>query len=104
MFRAVTPDFGAMAEKQYYLEGAFRRMHVRLRTHAESVAFFGGGEREGRTVSAAFTSLQVSFGASVELARRLHNAFSMAACPARLFAPLGGAAFFRLLEQYTIEQ
>lgn len=63
--RAVTPDFGAMAEKQYYLEGAFRRMHVRLRTHAESVAFFGGGEREGRTVSAAFNSLQVNFSVSL---------------------------------------
>lgn len=48
-----------MAEKQYFLEGAFRRLHVRLRTHAESVAFFGGGAREGRTVNNSFQQLQV---------------------------------------------
>lgn len=55
----MTPDFGAMAERQYFLEGAFRRLHVRLRTHAESIAFFGGGPREGRTVTASFDQLQV---------------------------------------------
>jgi len=55
----VTPDFGALAERQYWLEGAFRRLHVRLRGHAESVAFFGGGAREGAAVDAAFLELQV---------------------------------------------
>ena len=57
-YRAVTPDFGALAERQYWLEGAFRRLHTRLRAHAESVAFFGGGAREGATVDAAFLQLQ----------------------------------------------
>lgn len=55
----MTPDFGALAERQYWLEGAFRRLHVRLRGHAESVAFFGGGAREGAAVDAAFQELQV---------------------------------------------
>jgi len=44
--RAVTPDFGSLAAVQYRLEGAFRAVHTRLRTHAESVAFFGGGAAE----------------------------------------------------------
>ena len=34
-------------------------MHTRLRTHAESIAFFGGGPREGRTVAAYFDRLTV---------------------------------------------
>ena len=34
-----------------------RNVHTRLRTHAESIAFFGGGPREGRTVAAYFDRL-----------------------------------------------
>lgn len=44
--RAVTPDFGGLTNVQYRLEGAFRGVHSRLRMHAESVAFFGGGAKE----------------------------------------------------------
>ncbi|CAL8461843.1 g1374 [Coccomyxa elongata] len=54
---AVTPDFGGLARKEYFLEGAFRNIHTRLRTHAESVAFFGGGAREGSTIATVFDSL-----------------------------------------------
>ena len=69
--RAVTPDFGALAERQYWLEGAFRRLHTRLRAHAESVAFFGGGAREGATVDAAFLELQARCTLQ-ELRRSMH--------------------------------
>ncbi|KAK9820297.1 hypothetical protein WJX72_008694 [[Myrmecia] bisecta] len=55
--KLVTPDFGALAKKEYFLEGAFRNIHTRLRTHAESIAFFGGGAREGSTVSTYFNKL-----------------------------------------------
>jgi ABC-type uncharacterized transport system fused permease/ATPase subunit len=44
--------------QEYYLEGAFRNVHTRLRTHAESVAFFGGGAREGSTIDAIFQRVQ----------------------------------------------
>ncbi|KVI04747.1 AAA+ ATPase domain-containing protein, partial [Cynara cardunculus var. scolymus] len=44
--RSVTPDFGDLGNREQELEGSFRFMHERLRTHAESVAFFGGGARE----------------------------------------------------------
>ena len=53
----MTPDFGRLANVQYQLEGAFRNVHTRLRTHAESVAFFGGGAKEGAIVAATFDSL-----------------------------------------------
>ncbi|KAL6523685.1 ATP-binding cassette sub- D member 1 [Orobanche gracilis] len=44
--RIVTPDFVDLTSREQQLEGTFRYMHERLRTHAESVAFFGGGARE----------------------------------------------------------
>ncbi|CAL5222677.1 g5077 [Coccomyxa viridis] len=54
---AVTPDFGALAKNEYFLEGAFRNVHTRLRTHAESIAFFGGGVREGKSIAVIFDNL-----------------------------------------------
>ncbi|KAK3043008.1 hypothetical protein RJ639_000985, partial [Escallonia herrerae] len=55
--RNVTPDFGDLASRQQQLEGTFRFMHERLRTHAESVAFFGGGAREKAMVESRFREL-----------------------------------------------
>ncbi|XP_024021422.1 ABC transporter D family member 1 isoform X1 [Morus notabilis] len=55
--RAVTPEFGDLASQEQQLEGTFRFMHERLRTHAESVAFFGGGAREKAMVETKFREL-----------------------------------------------
>ncbi|XP_021887084.1 ABC transporter D family member 1-like [Carica papaya] len=55
--RTVTPEFGDLASKEQQLEGTFRFMHERLRTHAESVAFFGGGAREKAMVESKFREL-----------------------------------------------
>ncbi|KAL2923533.1 ABC transporter D family member 1 [Bienertia sinuspersici] len=55
--RSVTPDFGDLASQEQQLEGTFRFMHERLRTHAESVAFFGGGAREKAMVESKFEKL-----------------------------------------------
>ncbi|KAL5566353.1 hypothetical protein UlMin_029517 [Ulmus minor] len=55
--RAVTPEFGDLASREQQLEGTFRFMHERLRTHAESVAFFGGGAREKAMVESKFGEL-----------------------------------------------
>ncbi|KAL3527746.1 hypothetical protein ACH5RR_012402 [Cinchona calisaya] len=55
--RSVTPDFGDLASREQQLEGTFRFMHERLRTHAESVAFFGGGSREKEMVESRFREL-----------------------------------------------
>ncbi|GJN36383.1 hypothetical protein PR202_gb25236 [Eleusine coracana subsp. coracana] len=56
--RAVSPDFGCLSGQEQELEGTFRFMHSRLRTHAESIAFFGGGSREKAMVEAKFMKLQ----------------------------------------------
>ncbi|VAH69909.1 unnamed protein product [Triticum turgidum subsp. durum] len=55
--RAVSPDFGDLSNQEQELESSFRFMHSRLRTHAESIAFFGGGSRERAMVEAKFATL-----------------------------------------------
>ncbi|KAF7128970.1 hypothetical protein RHSIM_Rhsim10G0162600 [Rhododendron simsii] len=55
--RSVAPDFGDLASREQQLEGSFRFIHERLRTHAESVAFFGGGAREKMMVESRFQEL-----------------------------------------------
>ncbi|KAL8034186.1 hypothetical protein ABFX02_12G011400 [Erythranthe guttata] len=55
--RGVTPDFGDLTSREQQLEGTFRYMHERLRTHAESVAFFGGGAREREMIESRFGAL-----------------------------------------------
>lgn len=55
--RSVTPDFGDLASREQQLEGTFRFMHSRLRSHAESIAFFGGGSREKSVVDSRFHEL-----------------------------------------------
>ncbi|XP_040937828.1 ABC transporter D family member 1 isoform X6 [Gossypium hirsutum] len=55
--RTVTPDFGDLTSREQQLEGTFRFMHERLRTHAESIAFFGGGAREKAMVESRFREL-----------------------------------------------
>ncbi|KAK1294460.1 ABC transporter D family member 1 [Acorus calamus] len=55
--RSVTPDFGDLMSREQQLEGNFRFMHTRLRTHAESIAFFGGGAREKAMVDSKFIEL-----------------------------------------------
>ncbi|KAK4430578.1 ABC transporter D family member 1 [Sesamum alatum] len=55
--RFVTPDFGDLTSREQQLEGTFRYMHERLRAHAESVAFFGGGAREKEMIESRFREL-----------------------------------------------
>ena len=55
--RLVTPDFASLMNDQYELEGAFRGSHTRLRTHAESIAFFDGGHREGQEIAKHYEAL-----------------------------------------------
>ncbi|XP_052878288.1 ABC transporter D family member 1-like isoform X1 [Gossypium arboreum] len=55
--RTITPDFGDLTSREQQLEGTFRFMHERLRTHAESIAFFGGGAREKAMVESRFREL-----------------------------------------------
>ncbi|GAB2267048.1 ATP-binding cassette sub- D member 1 [Dionaea muscipula] len=55
--RNVAPDFGDLMSQEQQLDGTFRYMHERLRTHAESVAFFGGGARERVMIEMKFQKL-----------------------------------------------
>ena len=53
--------------QEYFLEGAFRNVHTRLRTHAESIAFFGGGVREGKSIAVIFDTLISHLRAVVDI-------------------------------------
>uniref|UniRef100_A0A7I4B8A9 ABC transporter domain-containing protein n=1 Tax=Physcomitrium patens TaxID=3218 RepID=A0A7I4B8A9_PHYPA len=55
--RVITPDFGALTSKEQQLDGSFRYIHSRLRTHAESIAFFGGGSRQQAVTAGRFKAL-----------------------------------------------
>ncbi|XP_022942560.1 ABC transporter D family member 1-like [Cucurbita moschata] len=55
--RMAAPDFGELTSQEQKLEGTFRFMHERLRTHAESIAFFGGGSREKAMIESRFEKL-----------------------------------------------
>ncbi|EEH53990.1 ATP-binding cassette superfamily, partial [Micromonas pusilla CCMP1545] len=46
VIRAVSPPFSEYIARSQKLEGDFRRMHSRLITHAEEVAFLDGSDRE----------------------------------------------------------
>ena len=55
--RLIAPDFGEMEACSSRLEGEFRHTHDRLRAHAESVAFCGGGPYEKRSADGRFAQL-----------------------------------------------
>ena len=55
--RLIAPDFGGMEARSSRLEGEFRHTHARLKAHAESVAFCGGGPYEQRSADGRFAQL-----------------------------------------------
>lgn len=57
VLQVAAPAFGLLVEEGQRLSGAFRYVHTRLRTHAESIAFFGGDALEGAVCSQAFHTL-----------------------------------------------
>ncbi|XP_057988996.1 ABC transporter D family member 1-like [Hevea brasiliensis] len=57
MIRNFSPAFGKLMSKEQQLEGEYRRLHSRLRTHAESIAFSGGERREESPIQQKFKDL-----------------------------------------------
>ena len=53
----VTPPFDALILTRTRLEAHHRHVHTRLRTHGESVAFFGGDQRERAIASHSFDAV-----------------------------------------------
>ncbi|AQK95654.1 ABC transporter D family member 1 [Zea mays] len=52
-----SPAFGKLKSTEQQLEGDYRQLHSRLRTHAESVAFYGGENREASHIMQRFEAL-----------------------------------------------
>lgn len=57
MIRNFSPAFGKLMSKEQQLEGEYRQLHSRLRTHAESIAFYGGERRETSHIQQKFRTL-----------------------------------------------
>ncbi|GAA0146240.1 ATP-binding cassette [Lithospermum erythrorhizon] len=57
MIRKFSPAFGKLMSKEQQLEGEYRQLHSRIRTHAESIAFYGGETREESHIQQKFKSL-----------------------------------------------
>ncbi len=53
----LAPNFGKLVKKQATLEGEYRGLQGRLRGNAESVAFYGGIDKEGRLIKSKFAEL-----------------------------------------------
>ena len=62
--RALTPNLGKFSSEEFEREGAFRHSHTRLGACSESVAFFGGGDREGSLIGNRFHALCEHIAAS----------------------------------------
>lgn len=57
LIRNFSPAFGKLMSKEQQLEGEYRQLHSRLRTHAESIAFYGGESREDSHIKQKFEAL-----------------------------------------------
>ena len=57
ILRYTAPNFSELVQQSASTKGAFRFVHARLRTHGESVAFFGGDEIEGRQCQKYFATM-----------------------------------------------
>ncbi|GJR36708.1 ABC transporter D family member 1 [Tanacetum coccineum] len=55
--RNFSPAFGKLMSEEQDLEGEYRQLHSRLRTHAESIAFYGGETREESHIQQKFKTL-----------------------------------------------
>lgn len=55
--RNFSPAFGKLMSKEQQLEGEYRQLHSRLRTHAESIAFYGGENKEESHIQQKFKAL-----------------------------------------------
>jgi ATP-binding cassette subfamily D (ALD) protein 3 len=55
--KAVTPNFTKMSAEVQNLEGKFRGIHARTRINAESIAFYGGDEKERSIIENYFEDL-----------------------------------------------
>ncbi|RKP34197.1 ABC transporter transmembrane region 2-domain-containing protein, partial [Dimargaris cristalligena] len=54
ILRNISPPIGKYTAVEQNLGGQFRYTHLRIITHAEEIAFYGGGERERELVNSSF--------------------------------------------------
>ncbi|QHO23437.1 ABC transporter D family member [Arachis hypogaea] len=55
--RKCSPPFSKLMSREQQLEGDYRQLHSRLRTHSESISFYGGEMREDAHIQQKFKTL-----------------------------------------------
>ena len=60
ILKVIMPNYKAIVSNMSALEGKYKFVHSRVRTHSESIAFFGGGQRELKVVRDRFDSIQAA--------------------------------------------
>jgi ABC-type uncharacterized transport system fused permease/ATPase subunit len=58
----LSPPFGRLMSTEQQLEGEYRQLHSRIRTHSESIAFYGGQVREASIIKQRFKALVKHLG------------------------------------------
>ena len=62
MIRKFSPAFGRLMSEEQQLEGEYRQLHSRLRSHSESITFYGGEAREEFHIQQKFRTLVKHLG------------------------------------------
>jgi ABC-type uncharacterized transport system fused permease/ATPase subunit len=57
VLKFIMPNYKQIVAEQSSLEGKYKFVHSRVRTHSESIAFFGGGQREKIVVQERYQSV-----------------------------------------------
>lgn len=58
LFRLLSPPFGRLTARSQELEGVFRRLHNRLITFCEEIAFYSGHNKEKQTLNKAYGDIE----------------------------------------------
>ena len=57
------PDYASLVNQQNKLDSKFKFEHARVRTCSESIAFFGGDQRELSLLNTRFQQMEVPYSA-----------------------------------------
>ena len=57
ILKFIMPNYKSIVAEMSALEGKYKFVHSRVRTHSESIAFFGGGLREKVVVQQRYKSV-----------------------------------------------
>lgn len=100
--KVVRPNLAELTAKREKLDGQFRFVHSRLRTHSEAVAFFNGGAAEHRIIDKHFKAKI----AHQRICKRKEHVYAVAQQFVSYFLPQNVVWAMSMLyqQQYTVDK